>query len=392
MKTLMAALVDEARLVFCDAGVLIMTVIAVLVYSFVYPIPYLNQVLKDVPVAVVDEDHSGLSRRLVRMADEHEAIRVAEAVPSMAEAEALVRGGAVRGVLVIPRGFERDVLEGRQVRLSGYIDASYLLAYNAALTGMLESAGTMSAGVEVARWRARGLSQEAALRARRPVALELRPLFNATSGYATYVVPAVLVLILQQTLLMGIGMAGGARRERVTAGSTTSVDNSGHPVAQVLGRSIPYLFLYAFNAAWYFAFMPRYYGYDVPGSGRAVALLAVPFLLATVFMGFTLRGFFGRRETAMQVILFTSLPLVFLGGFAWPVETVPVWLRHASQVVPTTTAIPAFLRLTRQGAGLADVAGEAWVLWILAAIYFPTACLTEYVGQLRARRHRVSTP
>jgi ABC-2 type transport system permease protein len=388
MKTLIAALVDEARLVFCDAGVLIITVLAVVVYSFVYPIPYLNQALKNVPVAVVDGDHSGLSRRLVRMADEHEAIRIAEEALSTAEAERLVRSGAVRGVLVIPRGFERDVLEGRRARLSGYIDASYLLAYNAALTGILETAGTVSAGVEVARWRAGGLSREAALRARRPVGLELRPLFNATSGYATYVVPAVLVLILQQTLLIGIGMAGGARRERITSGSTAPVDGFGHPVAQVLGRSIPYLLLYGFNAAYYFAFIPRYYGFYVPGSGRAVALLTVPFLLATVFMGFALRAFFSKRETAMQVILFTSLPFVFLGGFAWPAEAVPAWLHRAAQFVPTTTAIPAFLRLMRQGASLADVTGEASVLWALTAIYLPAACAAEYAIQRRARRSR----
>jgi ABC-2 type transport system permease protein len=386
MRTLLHAIADEARLVFTDPGILVITVLAVVVYAFIYPVPYLNQVLKNVPVAVVDQDHSSLSRRFVRMADAHEAIRIAADVDSTPEAERLVRNGAVAGVLVIPRGFERDVLEGRQARMSGQIDASYLLAYNAALTGMLESAGTMSAGVEVARWRARGMSQEAALRARRPVGLDLRPLFNATSGYATYVVPAVLVLILQQTLLIGIGMAGGARRERIIAGSAAPVDTGGHPIVQVLGRSVPYLILYAANAVYYFAFIPRYYGYHVPGATGAVALLTLPFLLATIFLGLALRVCFSRRETAMQVILFTSLPLVFLGGFAWPVEALPAWLRVAASFIPTTSAIPAYLRLTRMGAGLADVTQETAVLWALVAMYFPAACLAEALPAWRARR------
>lgn len=378
MKTLLRAFADEARLVFSDLGILIITVLAVVAYAFFYPVPYLNQVLRDVPVAVVDLDHSGLSRRLVRMADAHEAIRVAAEPLSAADSERLVRSGEVAGVLVIPRGFERDVLEGRRARLSAQIDASYLLTYNAALTGMLESAGTMSAGVEVARWRARGSTREAALRARRPVGLDLRPLFNATSGYATYVVPAVLVLILQQTLLIGIGMAGGARRERIAAGSDAPIDMGGHPVVQVAGRSIPYLLLYAANAAYYFGFIPRYYGYYVPRVAGAVALLTVPFLLATIFLGLALRVFFRRRETAMQVLLFTSLPLVFLGGFAWPSEALPAWLHRAAAFVPTTTAIPAFLRVARQGGGLADVSMETGVLWALVALYFPAACLAEW--------------
>ena len=124
------------------------------------------------------------------------------------------------------------------------------------------------------------------------------------------------------------------------------------------------------------------------GSLGAVALLTVPFLLATVFLGFTLRACFSRRETAMQVLLFTSILFVFLGGFAWPVEGVPVWIRQASQAVPTTAGIPAYLRLTRFGAGLADVSREAATLWGLAAVYFATACVVESLGQRRARRLR----
>jgi ABC-2 type transport system permease protein len=106
-------------------------------------------------------------------------------------------------------------------------------------------------------------------------------------------------------------------------------------------------------------------------------MLTVPFLLATVFLGFAVRVCFRRRETAMQVVLITSLPLVFLGGFAWPVEALPGWLHAAATFVPSTSAIPAYLRLTRMGAGLQDVARESAVLWSLVAIYFPIACAAE---------------
>ena len=377
MITLVRAAADEARLIFTDAGVLIITVAAIVIYSFVYPVPYLNQVLRDVPIAVEDHDDSALSRRLVAMADAHPSVRVAARVSSPAEAEALLTRGGVTGILVVPHGFEQDVLRGRTAHVSVEADASYLLAYSAVTTGVLESAGTLSAGIEVARFQARGRTREAAMRERRPVGLELRPLFNVSSGYGSYVVPAVFVLILQQTLLIGIGMTGGARRERMRAGSGPAFDADGHPILQVAGRAMPYLGLYTVNAAYYFGFMPHYYGYAAPGSTSAVVMLTVPFLLATTMLGFTLRIAFQRRETAMQILLFTSLPLVFLGGFAWPVEALPGWLHAAALAVPTTSAIPAFLRLITMGAGLSDVAAEAATLWALVAIYFPLACLVE---------------
>jgi ABC-2 type transport system permease protein len=391
VRAFFRAIVDEARLVFLDAGVLIISVLAVIVYAFFYPLPYSTQVMKDVPIAVVDLDHSALSRRLARMADGHQSLKVGAEAISTREAEALVRDGAVAGVLVVARGFETDVLEGRQARVTGQIDAAYLLTYNTVLGGLMESVGTLSAGVEVTRLRASGRSRDAAMRARRPIGLDLQPLFNATSGYGTYVVPAVLVLILQQTLLIGTGMAGGARRERAASSSSRAAGPAfaaepGHAALQVAGRAVPYLLLYSLNAAYYFVFVPRYYGYYVPGSLGAVALLTVPFLLATVFLGFTLRALFSRRETAMQVVLFTSLPLVFLAGFAWPIEALPAWLRAAAALVPSTSAIPAYLRLTRMGAGLADVARESAALWALAAMYFPAACLAEALPAWRARR------
>ena len=375
MTTVLRAARDEARLIFTDPGVLIITVVAILVYAFFYPLPYLNQVMKDVPIAVVDQDHSSLSRRLVRMADGHQALRVAAEVTSVPEAETLVGAGTVSGVLVIPGSFERDVIEGRQARLTGQVDAAYLLTYNTVVGGLMESAGTLSAGIEVARLRAAGRTRDAAMRTRRPIGLDMQPLFNATSGYGTYVVPAVLVLILQQTLLIGIGMVGAAGREG--AGVQPRGLAPWTAALQMVGRAVPYLALYSANAAYYFAFVPRLYGYYVPGSLGPVAMLTAPFLLATVFLGFAVRACFRRRETAMQVVLITSLPLVFLGGFAWPVEALPGWLRIAASVVPSTSAIPAYLRLTRMGAGLNDVARESAVLWSLVAIYFPVACVAE---------------
>ena len=128
------------------------------------------------------------------------------------------------------------------------------------------------------------------------------------------------------------------------------------------------------------------------GSIGPVALLTVPFLLATIFLGFAVRAFFTRRETAMQVVLFSSLPLVFLSGFAWPLEALPAWVNRAASLVPSTTAIPAYLRLTRMGAGLADVAHETAILWALVAMYFPAACIAETLPAWRPKKEAILPP
>jgi ABC-2 type transport system permease protein len=382
----------EARRVFRDPGALLILVAAVFLYAFFYPIPYLPQVLREVPVAVVDQDGTPLSRQLVRMADAHSLLRVAERPASLAEAEALVRSGGVGGVLVVPAGFEREVQQGRRVRVGVFADASYFLVYRQVATGFLETVGTLSAGIEIRRLESKGRTEAAARALRDPVPLLVRPLFNPTEGYASYVVPAVLVLILQQTLLIGIGLLGGTAREAPPLSSRgapvePSSEGSAIPpgVPRLLSRALFYLALYSVYALLYFTVVYRVFGFPERSRALDLGLFALPFLLACIFLALALSGLFRRRETAMQVLLFTSLPSVFLAGFAWPLEAVPSWLRAVSLLVPSTSGIAGFLRLTEMGAELRHVRSEWLVLWTLALAYSVLAWLAERRAQAGER-------
>lgn len=377
MRGLLRAAAAEARRVARDPGALLVLAGAVFLYSFFYPIPYLPQVLREVEVAVVDEDETPLSRQLARMADAHSLLRVTERPASLGDAEALVGRGRVSGILVIPRGFEREVLGGRRTRVGVFADASYFLVYRQVATGLLETTGTLSAGLDVRRLEARGRTEEAARALRDPVPFVVRPLFNPAEGYASYVVPAVLVLILQQTLLIGIGLLGGTTAEQAPPAGAAVGPAPGRPLARVLGRALFYLVLYAAWSVFMFAVVYRVFGFPERSRALDLAAFAVPFLLACIFLALAAASLFRRRETAMQVLLFTSLPSVFLAGFAWPVEALPRWLRAASMLLPSTTGIAGFLRLTEMGAPLRHVLFEWRWLWGLATVYLVLAWLAE---------------
>jgi ABC-2 type transport system permease protein len=396
----------EALRVVRDPGALLVLVGAIFLYSCFYPIPYLPQVLREVPVAVVDQDRTPLSRQLVRMADAHSLLKVAERPASLGEAEGLVLAGRVGGILVVPAGFEREVRLGLKARVGVFADASYFLVYRQVATGFLETVGTLSAGIDIRRLEARGRTEVAARALRDPVPFLVRPLFNPIEGYASYVVPAVLVLILQQTLLIGIGLLGGtatelssreaspapspsrgATSESGDEGSATPADSPG-PVqseslgmtgalSRLFGRTLFYLALYSVYSVLVFAVVYRLYGFPERSRALDLALFALPFLLACIFLALALGALFTRRETAMQVLLFTSLPSVFLAGFAWPLEAVPSWLRALSLLVPSTSGIAGVLRLTEMGATLRHVRFEWLVLWALAGAYFVMAWLVE---------------
>ncbi len=381
MRAWLSELLDEWRRIFLDPGAALILVGALVLYAFFYPIPYRASVLERVPVVVVDQDQSELSRRLIRMVDEHELTHVVARAGNLAEAERAVQDGKAGGVLVIPAEFERRVRRGEQASVGAFADASYFLVYRQVLTGILEATGTLSAGVEVRRLMAEGMPEGSAIKARDPLPLVSRPLFNPTEGYAAYVVPAVLVLILQQTLLVGMGLVGGTRRERSgkAKASPYRFDNvtrapvAGTRLATVTARAFAYFALYLVHGLLYFGVVYRLYGFPERADAWTLFRFGTPFLLSVVFLGLALRAAFRSREMALQALLFTSLPALFLSGFAWPTESLPAWLAAFAKAIPSTTAIPGFLRLTQMGASLADVGAEWMTLWTLCGVYFLAA-------------------
>jgi ABC-2 type transport system permease protein len=364
----------ETRTVLADRGALMILVLGALGYAFFYPIPYLNEVVRSVPVAVVDPDGSTLSRRLTRMLDATEAVDVDAVVATPTEGERRVRTGEAHGVLSIPAEFEADVLRGEPVVVGVFGDASYFLLYSQVASAAARSVGTLSAGVEVRRMEAAGIHRAAALRRWRPLPLALRPLYNPAGGYGTYVVPAVLVLVLQQTLLIGIGLLAGSARERgVDEGRLLRAN----PVELLTGKALVYVGLYLVHALVYLAVVFRVFGFPRQAHPLAAILFLVPFLLAVTFLGLAVSAWFRERETAIQVLLFTSLPAVFISGSSWPPEAMPGWLRALAQLLPSTPGITGFLRLNQMGAGFHQVRGAWLTLWALAAAYFGLALLSR---------------
>lgn len=364
MRSVFAVCVREWRRILADPGALVLLVVAAGLYGLFYPQPYLPEVLTEVPTVVVDHDGTPLSRRLARLADASQLIQVTARTTNRLEAAELVRRGDVGAMIEIPRDFERAVLRGEAATVTCFADAAYFLVYRQAASGLLAAAGTLSAGIEVQRLEAAGMPTDQAMSARAPVLAADRPLYNPAEGYASYIVPGVLVLILQQTLLIGIGVLAGTARE-----DGARPDSEGS-LATTAGRVLAYFAIYLVHAVFYFVVVFRLF--DLPYRGDLGTTLAftTPFLLAAICLAIIISNLFRRRETALQVLLFTSLPAVFLSGFAWPIEMMPRALGTVGLLLPSSAGILGLLRINQMGATLAQVATEWRILWILAGGYF----------------------
>src|SRR5262249_50739813 len=184
-------------------------ILAPLIYGVFYPQPYLGQILRKIPIAVVDNDLSDLSQRIVQTLDASGAVSVVRRANTLPEAHTMLDPGAACAVVGIPPGTERDVLKGTAVHIPIYADATYLFIFRTTNSGMANAIGTLSSELAAGGARTDGSLVKATLAAASPTDTLLQPIFNPVGGYASYVVPAAFILILQQTLLIGAAVLSG---------------------------------------------------------------------------------------------------------------------------------------------------------------------------------------
>ena len=378
------AMVAELRRVVADPGVFGFIVLAPLIYGLLYPQPYLGQLLRHLPIAVVDQDHSEASRELVQSLDVDEALRVAANPATLAEAQQAMARRQVFAIVVIPAGAERDILKGEASRLAAYVDSAYFLLYSRVLGGISDAVAAVNASIATRGARLDGSLAHAALTRASPVELLTEPLYNPTGGYASYAVPAAFVLILQQTLFLGAATLGGvayqtggraARRARAQASA-------------VLGQSLAHLCLALPGFALYLVVLPRLYGFSTLGRASDLLAMAIPFALSTSLLAQAISFGFRRRESAVLLFIAAGLPLFFLVGVAWPVEAIPAALREASRILPSTSAIDGLVRINQMGASLGEVASQWRTLWILTAAYAFLAILAARLANREAPDER----
>lgn len=379
--------VDELKLVFSDAGAVLLFVIAMFIYPLLYAIGYEKELIREIPVAVVDLDHSQTSRRYSRMADATEQMQVTTKPGSLKEAEQLFFRGLINGIILIPNGFERNILLARQSNVTVYCDASNFLLYKQVFGGASFANGTFNAGVEVKRMLAEGKSIIQAMDLQEPLKVNTYNLYNPSGGYGSFVMPGMILIIMQQTLLIGIGMMGGTIREKnIFLKMTGKAKHHIGSIRLVFGKASAYVFIYLFNALFALGILYKWYGYPDKSGFLDSVILFIPYIFAVSFLGMAISIFFKERVHSMLFMVFLSPAIVFLSGLSWPAEAIPKALYAVAHIFPGTTMVPAYLKVRTCGAGISQVKPELAMLMVQAVIYFVLACVSYHYAIRRFGR------
>lgn len=379
--------IGEVKEIFRDSGTVVLFIIAMLAYPVIYAIGYMEETATEIPVAFVNLNDGALSHKLGRMIDATEQVRIVSRVSSLQEAEELYYRNEVAGVIVVDRDFEKDILSGRQGNVSVYSDASHFLLYKQVYSATVYASQTLGAAVEVNSLLNKGKTMEQALVMREPLSIKTYNLYNPAGGYASFIVPAILIILIQQTLLIGIGLLYGKHNERRSYHYLK--DGMRRPFEEIkiiIGQTMAFMLIYLVTTFLIMGVFYRWMALPDKSGLLNTYLLMIPYLATVSFMGISIGLLFSKRVYSLLFLVFLSPILFFISGVAWPVEALPPLIYKASYILPSTPMVNAFIRLRVMGASLQSVRSEFNILLIQMLAYFLVAVIVYRIKLKRLRR------
>ena len=345
----------EMRQTITDEGVLIFFLLVPFLYPLLYSWAYSGEMVREVPVAIVDNSHSHQSRQFIREFD-------------------------------ASSDFQTSTLRMEQSHVAVYCDMSLMLTYKAIFQTAQAVASDMNTKMQIAL-SGNFTDREDEIQTK-PLDFEEVPIFNPTGGYGSFLIPCVLILIIQQTMLLGIGLAAGTARESNRYQDLVPVSRHYNGIFRiVLGKSLAYFMIFSVVTAYLTIIVPRLFGFTSLLSGAPLLALMVPYILACIFFGMMLSCLVRYRENVILLVVFTSIPFLFLSGISWPQSNMPGVWRSIATLLPSTFGVRGFVRLNTMGATLSDVRLEYQALWLQTLVYFLATCAVYRFQIISAHKH-----
>ncbi|WP_338883594.1 ABC transporter permease [Xenorhabdus sp. TH1] len=331
---------------------------------------YIRPSVWDLPIAVIDNDHSYASRTLIRHIDS-----MAKVAPQIynnldnARRDMLQR--TIFAIIIVPVDFEKRLLSGQNVTVPVYGDATNRLA-----NGQIQHDLALAYQQLLAEYNGKlllqsGFSIEQVKTLLQPIRSETIGLFNPGVSYAAIIFPGLLVMLLQHSLLVACVRVSITLRE---------TPKGNPPLPVYLGTLSALIPIWLFLSVIFFILWPWILGYRQDAPIYLVLLLTFPFLLAVLGLGKLVTECLRSVEMIYLTLAFITTPIFYISGTIWPLQAMPDWVRVISSALPSTWATKAIAGVNQMELPLHNVYKDIGMMLLLGVMYMVLGIL---VGMLR---------
>src|SRR5690554_1896209 len=339
MKIFLSLLGREFKLFWNNKVLVLLFIGAPILYGVLIGSVYQKGVVDNLPILVVDQDRSELSRKAITMIEDNNSVYVAETLYDTNGMHELASTHNATCVVVIPKNFEKDILLKRYPEITSYINTSNLLTANIASTALQLSLGTLRAGMEIEALQKQGVAESIAMTQFEPFKMSFIRMNNRSTNYLYFLWPGVLATVFQQVLLLGLALSFAQEYENGTFGEL--IDKTSNTLKLILVKTLPYLIMSIGIWLLYIGFA-KWFRVPIHNNFMALTLIAGLFVVSVTMIGILVSIVLPSQLKATEVLMVVATPSFMISGFTWPLDQMPIWVQSISNCIPLTHFLKAF--------------------------------------------------
>ncbi|MCO6523958.1 MAG: ABC transporter permease [Candidatus Schmidhempelia sp.] len=336
---------------------------------------YINQTVRNLPIAIIDQDHSTASRHFIHELNSSSKIAVF-IYDNLFDAMHDIDERKIFAAMIVPLDFEKHLLHNQKITILAYGDASNRLANSLIQTDILNTYQSILRYYQYHIMYLNGFTQQQIDMVFNPIYGKTIPLFNAGMTFAAMTFPGLLIMLFQHSLMLA------STRINITL---NTLPQGKPPRAVFLGSLSALLPIWLFLSIVLFVLWPWILGYRQLAPIPIILILMFPFLFAILGLSKLLTECIGRVEMVYLTLSFLTTPIFYLSGTVWSLDSMPLWVQFISHLLPSTWAVKMIVGVNQMGLSIIDVSFDILMLLVLGCIYIGAGIFIARIrsGQIR---------
>lgn len=362
-----------------------------LILFSLFSLVYMNELVRGIPIAIYDEDHSEISLLLTRYAGSASSMNIVKYVNSLEELKTEFRKGNIRGAFYFPKNMGKNIKAGLPASATLYINSSNIIISNYLLNDGTKIIKTVSGGILLKKLTSAGLMQEQAMNIISPISIETMVLYNPNYSYSNYLIPGLTTFAYLMIIMVASVLLISSEFTHNTFSELMGL-SKGKVSIIILGKALPHIFIHSLNLIILVGIIFPIFNITINNSPFVTILYLVFFVIVIFSLGFMISSLFHNQMFATELALFIVTPAFIFSGLTYPLWAMPLIYRVIADLIPYTHFLSAFVKLSVMNVPFKYILPETCYLliFLFVAIVVTILALKHHIKKLKVNPFGVS--
>lgn len=347
----------------------LMSIVLPFIVFSLYALIYNEEIVREIPVAIFDQDNSLLSKKIIEQVEASSSLRIVKYDYSIDEIKQDFYDGNIQAAFFIPKNLEKNIKSGKSVSVVVYKNSSNLIISNVILKDASTILKSLSGSILLKKIRSKGINYTKALDIINPIRLETALLYNPNYSYLNYLVPGLIGFTFQLLIMISSVLVFSSEFTHNTFSELVSLSNNSASVI-FFGKLIPHFSIHLANIFLIIGLIFPIFNIKILGSLYTLIFLYVMFVLASLTIALAISSLIHDQQFATEIAVFYNTPAFIFSGFTFPLWAMPTVHSAIAQIMPFTHFLSASIKAMQMDLTLSYMKNEltALSLFILISI------------------------